>query len=243
MTEDLNIPVELMMENAGFHLASLVVTRWLPEGTITIISGPGNNGAGGLVAARKLKAWKENVEVIIPRGIDELNSIGKIQLERAQSMNIPISDSLSFTNSEDTILIDAYLGYGYTDRIDPITNSVFEVLSNHHTVICLDVPSGLNSNTGESREGFKPSGTLTIAFPKKGLLLAEKKKVGDLFVCDIGIPMSVYESQLGIEWIKPYNLRDLLILYGQFFAGVQVKAKKKIDRKTGQLGWKFSLTY
>jgi NAD(P)H-hydrate repair Nnr-like enzyme with NAD(P)H-hydrate epimerase domain len=54
---DYNLPVELMMENAGLQLAKLVARSADKSQTILIGIGNGNNGGGGLVAARRLLAW------------------------------------------------------------------------------------------------------------------------------------------------------------------------------------------
>lgn len=52
-----HLPIELMMENAGLNLARLVSTVAPPGSIIKIGVGNGNNGGGGLVAARRLLAW------------------------------------------------------------------------------------------------------------------------------------------------------------------------------------------
>jgi len=53
MVEDLHIELVQMMENAGRGLAELAITRFSPS-SVTVLSGPGGNGGGGLVAARQL---------------------------------------------------------------------------------------------------------------------------------------------------------------------------------------------
>ena len=80
----------------------------------------------------------------------------------------------------------------------------------------LDVPSGLNSNTGESSVPFSPKATMTIAFVKEGLLKANKNQFGRLYVVDIGVPRYLIENQLGIEWITPYSISELERLYYGF---------------------------
>ena len=67
MMEDYNIPVELMMENAGLALAR-IAAKYLDsaEKSIGIVVGSGNNGGGGLVAARRLHSWGFDVLVIVP---------------------------------------------------------------------------------------------------------------------------------------------------------------------------------
>ena len=49
-----NIPVELMMENAGLHLARIIAVHTNMGSNILVLAGKGNNGGGGLTAARRL---------------------------------------------------------------------------------------------------------------------------------------------------------------------------------------------
>ena len=242
MMNDLKIPIEFMMENAGYALAKFTVdiSRFKKK-DIHIVSGSGNNGGGGLVAARRLKAWNHDVKVFLPRGIESLRSVPFTQYERARAMGIPVSEGLPEIHSKHTFILDAYLGYGYSKRQDSISDSVFEFLSHKKNVISLDVPSGLDSDTGEGVDGINPEATLTIAFPKKGLLQGDKSHVGSLYVCDIGVPASVYESQLGIEWIEPYNIHELYGLARWFDHTPITKINRKYHKKTGQVGWNIDL--
>lgn len=64
----------------------------------------------------------------------------------------------------------------------------------------LDLPSGLDATTGEVYEPcIKAEYTLTLALPRKGLLVREARRyVGNLFLADIGIPPVLYRD-IGIE--------------------------------------------
>ncbi len=59
--EKYDLPIELMMENAGLQLARLIALKATKNSKITIGVGNGNNGGGGLVAARRLAAWGYDV--------------------------------------------------------------------------------------------------------------------------------------------------------------------------------------
>jgi NAD(P)H-hydrate epimerase len=239
MVEDLKIPVELMMENAGHCLAQLTMHLYRNKHikAIQVISGSGNNGGGGLVAARRLKAWNRPVEVYIPQGINSLRSLPQKQLERVIEIKVPVKEEIPTSTIDKSITIDAYLGYGFSKRSDSISDSVFKFLSNHPDVLSLDVPSGLDSNTGEGTCNINPRATLSLAFPKIGLLRAEKTHVGNLFVGDIGIPPSIYQTDLGIEWSKPYHLSDLNWLRLIFESSSLAKINRKTNKKKGLVGW------
>ena len=84
--EAYKLPIELMMENAGLHLARLTSTQAEAGSKVLIGIGTGNNGGGGLVAARRLKAWGYDVYLDIPDL--NLKDLPKMQLERAMRFGV-----------------------------------------------------------------------------------------------------------------------------------------------------------
>jgi len=213
MMEEYRIPVELMMEHAGSILARLVLKLFPEESSIfQVIAGSGNNGGGGLVAARRLASWGMNTEIYLPKGINKLREIPKHQLSRAKGIGVKIIEGLpSETASGEAahIIFDAYTGYNFRERPDKTSDKVFTYMSEKENVISLDTPSDLNVTSGEDLGGVHPKATLTIAFVKRGLLIANKAEVGDLYVADIGVPTNVYRNRLNIEWYPPFNINDL----------------------------------
>ncbi|UCE09592.1 MAG: NAD(P)H-hydrate epimerase [Candidatus Thorarchaeota archaeon] len=215
MMEELHVPVELMMEHAGLCLArTAIIFGGNTSRHFIVIAGPGNNSGGGLVAARRLHAWEQSVTVIVPKGTDGLRPASKHQLSRVLASGVEVTKSVPTTLKPDvsSILLDAYLGYGFTGRDDSISDAVFCLLRRHPSVISLDAPSGLDVSTGENVGGLKPKLIVTVAFVKQGLLSTSPENVGELLVCDIGVPTSVFGSRLGIDWrspLKKESLRDL----------------------------------
>lgn len=219
MVEDYDIPIELMMENAGSALARVAIFHLDdPRKTVGIVVGSGNNGGGGLVAARRLHGWGFNVRVYVPKHVGTFRQIPMDQWKRAQSIGIDAIEDLpsEVDNREVRVLIDAYLGYGYQTRDDSISNSVSEFLAGHPRVISLDVPSGLDVSTGKMISKIRPHSTLTIAFPKIGLLKGYPETTGNLLVCDIGVPIEIFRDQLNIDWSSPFSEKALYTLYKAF---------------------------
>ncbi len=249
MMRELGIAVELMMEQAGEILARFSLIRLNIEQPLAVegdgsfpafivLAGSGNNGGGGLVAARRLKGWGVKVSVVLPRGLMALNPIPREQAERAKKIGVSLIDSLPESVSTDIFVIDAYLGYNYHPRYDPITMEVFEWLRKRKHVISLDVPSGLDVNSGVHDGEFNPEATVTLAFVKKGLLLSNQCHVGELMVADIGVPSWIYASRLGITWTKPFSLESLEQLTNSFSRIDLLKTGRIIDEETGLMGWK-----
>ena len=215
MMRDLNVPVEFMMEHAGHNLARLSTNLSVKNQTSLVIAGSGNNGGGGLVSACRLKGWGYDVEVYLPQGLDALRPVPKKQAQRAEALGIELIDGLP-TEYSDNLVIDAYLGYGYNKRNDLTTKDVLGFLNDASSIVSLDIPSGMDSNTGKSSIPFSPNATMTIAFVKEGLLKADRNQLGRLYVADIGVPRSLIENQLGIEWKSPYSISELKSLYVGF---------------------------
>jgi NAD(P)H-hydrate epimerase len=206
MVYKLNVPIELMMEHAGLALARLAVALSNRQNTeFYVIAGSGNNGGGGLVAARRLLNWNHDVTVIVPKGFPSLGDVPKTQLRRLQDMAAYPEEKLPDNLPEEATVLDAYIGYGYYRRVDKLTTQVFDRLKHHNKVISLDASSGLDVTTGESDSGIEPIATLTIAFVKTGLLLAAPQYVGELYICDIGVPSDAYLNYLEIDWSEPYD--------------------------------------
>ncbi|MFW9854805.1 MAG: NAD(P)H-hydrate epimerase [Candidatus Thorarchaeota archaeon] len=215
MTEEFGIGAELMMENAGLSLARFTVKACninKKNSLVHVIAGSGNNGGGGLVAARRLLAWGIPTAVFLPKGISSLGSVPLAQARRAIKIGIPIHGFLPpYIPDPQTpsVTLDCYIGYGFKSRKDSLSEEVFGYMKTCSNVISLDAPSGLDVTTGENYGQVYPNITLTIAFVKSGLLKALPESIGDLYVCDIGIPIEVYSSKLKIEWKHPCRRSSL----------------------------------
>lgn len=242
MVEDFKIPVELMMELAGLNLATLALnlSKNIYSNYI-IIAGTGHNAGGGIVAARRLASWGLNSQIFLPRGMSELKEVPKIQYIRAKQLEIEITNGLpsNFLNFEnDTLFIDAYLGYGFSPRQDEISTNVFNYFSNLHNLISLDIPSGLDATTGESYSDIKPLATLTLAYVKQGILITEKKNVGELYIADIGIPINLYYNIFESQWSQNFEKESLQNLYIAFKKNPIHKVQVYIEEFREMSYWK-----
>ena len=220
MVEDFRIPIELMMELVGYNLAKFALNLTRNKySNYVIIAGTGNNAGGGIVAARRLASWGLNTQVIFPKGVNELKDIPKDQFIRAKQLGIEIvyklpENSLEF--KDNSFFIDAYIGYGFTQRQDDISENVFNFLSNINNLLSLDIPSGLDATTGSNYSGINPKATLTLGFVKKGLLITESKNIGELYIADIGISIDIYYKLLKNHWDLTYKKTSLKKLYLAF---------------------------
>ncbi|MFX0185355.1 MAG: NAD(P)H-hydrate epimerase [Candidatus Hodarchaeota archaeon] len=244
MIEKYHIPVELMMEHAGINLARLVcqlTTSGSSQRVFHVIAGSGNNGGGGLVAARRLHSWGLKTDVFLPKGHINLSGIPTKQLNRVQKMGVKIFQELptsSSTREEDSVVLDCYIGYGFSRRSDKISEGVFEYLRGHKNVISLDTPSGLDVTTGDDVSKIQPQATLTIAFVKEGLLRVPQEAIGKLYIVDIGVPTRVYRSEMGINWSQPFDISYLDTLEKAFQENPIQKVLINQEPNQGDSFWK-----
>ncbi len=215
--KDLGVPLELMMEHAGLNLARLALELSDPDAhSFRVIAGSGSNGGGGLVAARRLRGWGFETEVFLPRRKQLLRKIPALQLKRVTDVGVQVVEEIPLPSDRELVVIDAYLGYGFKPRRDDSSEKVYEYLRSESLVISFDVPSGLDSTSGESFSHLKPLATMSVAFLKTGHLLGPKDQTGELFIADIGVPLNVYQSKIDLDWNRPHSLSDLNLLYSAF---------------------------
>lgn len=177
-----HLPVELMMESAGLQLARLTAAVAKPDAKILAGIGPGNNGGGGLVAARRLEAWGFKVHLQIPLPIS--HKMIKDQLSRTIAYGVE-----KVIESDYDLVLDCF--FGFSQRL-PLPDEVSEMIrvlnSMKATKISLDIPTGISENGGDLR--FRADKVLTVAAPKTILLNYIDEY--DLYIADVGIPAEVY---------------------------------------------------
>ncbi len=203
MIEDYGITLVQMMENAGRNIADLA--RKLLGGSvrnknITLAAGAGNNGGGGLVAVRHLSNYGAEVTVLLGTSERKLKSVTLLRWQALHKLPVKtIADPGDISMGllkESHLIIDAIIGYGL--RGEPRAEAAEAIrlinASENSRVLSLDIPSGLNGDTGcASTPCISAEATLTLALPKQGLLEPEAKNfIGDLYVADIGVPPSLY---------------------------------------------------
>lgn len=180
--ENFDLSIELMMENAGFHLAALIAKNAKKSDKIRMGVGNGNNGGGGLVAARRLCAW--GYEVCIDLSTEINKALPARQLQRALKFGAVIAE---LENPD--IWIDAYLGFSQRMPLSYELESRLNLANSSNALkVSLDLPTGFVGS--ESLHYFNASMILTLAASKK--ILYDLIHT-DIYMADLGIPHEVYE--------------------------------------------------
>lgn len=218
MVNELHIELLQMMENAGRCLAAHT-RSWLGAEFIgrhvAVLAGSGGNGGGGLVAARRLTIWGAGASVVLGQPRDEVRGVPAHQLEILDCMGVPIwtpdqfsPDALKHADA----IIDALIGYSLDGPPrEPIASLIHAANRADAPVIALDVPSGLDGDSGRAFDPtIKAATTLTLALPKTGLTRLEAREwVGDLYLADISVPAQVYQ-RLGLETGPIFAASDIV---------------------------------
>jgi NAD(P)H-hydrate epimerase len=194
-----------MMENAGHGIADFIVSKFktrLKDKKIVAVCGTGNNGGDGFVASRHLTCYYEDaasadITVILfglPSSIrsEEANINWKI-LEKMDSIKIvhgkELTEEIKTKIVKADIIIDGIFGTGIKGEIRyPIDDAVDLINSSRAYIVSIDVPSGLDPDTGAVHEKcVKADATVTFHRMKRGLI-RNKKYTGIIHIECIGIP-------------------------------------------------------
>jgi len=193
-------PLGQMMENAGRNLAGFICEQWprgARVGAIVVLAGSGHNGGGGICAACHLLSQGVDVRLCLSAPADRLADATMAQLERYLNHAGTLVEPDSLKDMKPFLVVDAMLGYGLKGAPSGMVREIIPWANGSGApVIALDIPSGLDVDTGLSPGAcIIARQTLTLALPKTGLRAG---CAGELWLADIGICPEVYE-QLDIE--------------------------------------------
>ncbi len=207
--EERGLKVIDLMENAGRAVAAETAEylraagKALSGSRIAVCCGRGANGGDGLVAARILKQGGGSAAVFIcaakaesPASPGRYPEPVQINLDRARTAGVPVAPSedeaaLEAGLKQADVVLDGLLGTGSSGCPSGTVQKVIEAMNRAgRPVVAIDLPSGLDPDTGEHGGVFVTAAlTLTLGLAKPGLLASHARGcVGELKVLDIGFP-------------------------------------------------------
>jgi ADP-dependent NAD(P)H-hydrate dehydratase / NAD(P)H-hydrate epimerase len=205
---DRGLTTDILMENAGRAVAeqSKISLNRIIGKSILILIGPGNNGGDGLVAARYLDEWGAEVSLYLcgKRKPDDKN------LHAAQEHKIPVlyaeqdkaCEELCRMLENKEVIIDAIFGTGKSRTIEGINKTILDTVIEAKNkrpdlfIIAVDLPSGLDANTGTiDNSCLSADITITLGYPKPGLYnFPGADKAGRVTIVDIGTPPELADT-------------------------------------------------
>ena len=225
--DDLGIPGFTLMETAGRATAREITARFGPprELSVCCLCGKGNNAGDALVVARLLADAGADVVVQMTSGVDELTPDARANLMLVQALangdelaSIEIALDPAFEDRGFDLVIDGLLGTGLDSPLrDPTAHLVRQINGSGIPVVAVDVPTGLNADTGEVMGAcILADVTVTMGALKQGLLINEGPDyAGDIVVVEIGIPRFVLEGDHTADptstWIPDHEDVSLIL--------------------------------
>ncbi len=182
-----------LMEAAGRGVVDAIVARFSPR-DVLVLCGPGNNGGDGFVVARMLAALGWPVRVRLLGDVKNPGGDAAINAQRWQGEIEALSAGDGFGAG---LIVDALLGAGLDrDVVGELAKVIEKINAADTSVISVDVPSGLDGETGRVC-GVCVRADLSVTFFRKKpghLLLPGRRFCGVVEVVDIGVPEGVLDQ-------------------------------------------------
>ncbi len=215
--ERYGVPSIVLMENAAVALreAALRMLGGETRGGVLIACGPGNNGGDGLALARHLHNAGVAMAIVATKPLAAYSSDAGVQAAIVARMGLAVEDcrgedaaapfarAAARLGSPPALVVDALLGTGQTEPARGVVQAAIREVNRigaaGAAVLAVDLPSGLNADTGEPMgEAVHAKVTVTMVAPKPGLLLLRAQAyAGEIVVGDIGAPVELLH-ELGV---------------------------------------------
>lgn len=194
-----------LMQRAGKAVAEQILERYSKQ-PVLVLCGPGNNGGDGFIIASTLK--KKNWPVTLACAVD----VHDLQGDASRAAETWKEEVLSLDDlelPEEGIIVDAVFGTGLSRPVEgKIYKTLISLRETECPIIAVDVPSGMNADTGDCQDCTPQAEiTLTFGWKKPGhLLYPGREASGELVVLDIGISEDVLEP------IGPFMQENSVVL-------------------------------
>ncbi|MFE1602700.1 NAD(P)H-hydrate dehydratase [Methylobacterium sp. ID0610] len=180
-----------LMRRAGAAVAARALALTGEGARILVLCGPGNNGGDGFVAATDLSASGRAVAVAL---LGDRAALVGDAAAAADAWTGPVADAAGLEPAGYDLVIDALFGAGLTRPVEGEARALIERVNRAGVpVLAVDVPSGLDGDTGEPRgTAVRAAETVTFARLKPGhLLLPGRDLCGPVTLAEIGIPDAI----------------------------------------------------
>ncbi len=192
-------PARVLMEMAGKGSADAMVKILGAENIlgVLVLCGRGNNGGDGAVIARWLKLYDFEVIVMVV-GKGKMSPETTANLKQCTDLGIDVFDVpeddqpemlQSLLNSH-MVLVDAIFGTGFKGSVSPEMDAIFQLVNDSGMeVVSIDIPSGLDGDTGTCETSIDAYLTLAIGSFKYGHFVGQNSdRCGEIALVDIGFP-------------------------------------------------------
>ena len=196
--EEVGVPQLVLMERAALAVAeeTAALITDLEHQRILVVAESGNNGGDGVATARILHQRGYSADVWALGGLSKQSDAYKKQVELAEKAGVPFVYIFPETGADQlqdySVIVDAIFGVGLTRDVVGIQKDAVELInrvretSSEVTVVAVDIPSGLSSESGEILgAAVRADRTVTFGFEKIGMRFA-KEYIGKVTIPEIG---------------------------------------------------------
>lgn len=193
---EFNVPGITLMENAGEKVATEIKNKVEEIGKLLIICGKGNNGGDGFVVANYFANKNVIVDLVLLGQKEELKGDALIAFNNmSDKVNLISLDEVA---GKYDVIVDAIFGTGFSGELNGIYKTAVEYINSSKAVVfSVDIPSGVNGNTGQiGNICVKADYTVTFCNRKYAhYLYPGKAMCGEISVSRIGIPDEAIEME------------------------------------------------
>jgi ADP-dependent NAD(P)H-hydrate dehydratase / NAD(P)H-hydrate epimerase len=190
------IPGTELMVRAGTRVLETLTTRFPRARRVVVVCGPGNNGGDGFVVAEAAKRC--GIEsTVLTLGGKRAAGDAALMRRRCEAAGVAIQPFAAAPLRDADAIVDALLGTGLQRDVEGEWRAAIETINaSGRPVVAVDVPSGLNADTGAVM-GAAVRVDVTVSFIglKAGLFLADgRDHAGEIIFDGLGVSPAVYEG-------------------------------------------------
>jgi ADP-dependent NAD(P)H-hydrate dehydratase / NAD(P)H-hydrate epimerase len=212
--QEFDIPGYTLMQKAGKAALLALLKHWPKAKRIVVVCGKGNNAGDGYVIARLAHAKQLKVTVLYLCEPQKLNGDALIAAAECSKKKISIKPFSPKELSEADVIVDALLGTGAVGEIQGDFKLAIEAInSSKKDVLAVDIPSGLNADTGNPLGiAIKANITVTFVGCKQGLFTGHAQNYcGEIIFSNLDLPEKVYQNTIaGAEILSLPELKKHL---------------------------------
>jgi NAD(P)H-hydrate epimerase len=201
-------PARVLMEMAGKGCADTIADMLGIEklSSTIILCGHGNNGGDGAVIARWLRLYDFDIDIIVlVVGKGNMSPETQANLKQCKDLGIDVLECpeeeqaavLLSVIKAGAVVIDAIFGIGFKGTVNEHISNIFQIVNNSGAlVVAIDIPSGMDADTGICQSSINAHHTLAIGSYKYGHFVGPNSdRCGELMMIDIGFPPAYYVDE------------------------------------------------
>jgi len=212
--EKYGIPGLVLMENAGRATADVLLDNFAYARRVAVFTGGGNNGGDGFVIARHLISEGIDVDTYIASDPKKYRGDALTNYKALKKIGgniVELKNNLRKYKQAD-VIVDALFGTGLDREVTGFYKKVIEFINSQGVpTLAVDLPSGLDSNTGHPLgTAVLADITVTFVLPKLGIsIYPGVEYAGEIYVADITTP-NFLEDDIPYELLLSESVAEIL---------------------------------